>query len=476
MHTPTRNEAFDAVKQSVRKLQRSIWPASKKPSSEDPVTPFAFRINKTGELRPHSIMHGDDDSPRAYYFQEQGAYKAERRAVLKNRDAILSAGDSDQITLALKKVLDDPIIRPYYTRIVGEKNTEAARVGMEAVEGIKTLVDIIEENKEEGGRNKQCKSLLKNIIMAMLKKDPSHGMKTAIRRQVLSRLSEGASWRLIKTAGVKRKRFEEEDIRKYRAVEEEEDRLKYPEQEILDLQEFMCSNVYTRFSPNVNDTVRKRDRNGDLIKDGLSEDGKQKYLMIRKIFITVGLRELHLLMMKDKKYGGYEKAWQEQPDGSRIARFSKNSLRHYWPNWLKEMSDEDKVICGCSTCLDADDMVEAYNGKRRKLISRTEVELDEMEDTTRSQRQEKEALSNDLKIYKQEILNDDGSHRHERGWTASEQFGCGKRIPVCATHYPDNCPTDCQEVKQLAHYACQSGRCDECISADFTAPKFESER
>ena len=46
---------------------------------------------------------------------------------------------------------------------------------------------------------------------------------------------------------------------------------------------------------------------GDLIKDGLSEDGKQKYLMIRKIFITVGLRELHLLMMKDKKYGGYEK-------------------------------------------------------------------------------------------------------------------------------------------------------------------------
>lgn len=45
MHTPTRNEAFDAVKQSVRKLQRSIWPASKKPSSEDPVTPFAFRTN-----------------------------------------------------------------------------------------------------------------------------------------------------------------------------------------------------------------------------------------------------------------------------------------------------------------------------------------------------------------------------------------------------------------------------------------------
>ena len=74
---------------------------------------------------------------------------------------------------------------------------------------------------------------------------------------------------------------------------------------------------------------------GDLIKDGLSEHGKQKYLMIRRVFITVGLRELYLLMMKDKKDGGYEKAWQEQPDGSRIARFSKNSLRHYWPNWTE---------------------------------------------------------------------------------------------------------------------------------------------
>ena len=48
----------------------------------------------------------------------------------------------------------------------------------------------------------------------------------------------------------------------------------------------MCSNVYTRFSPNVNDTIRKRDRNGDLIKDGLSEDGKQKYLMIFKFDST----------------------------------------------------------------------------------------------------------------------------------------------------------------------------------------------
>ena len=47
--------------------------------------------------------------------------------------------------------------------------------------------------------------------------------------------------------------------------------------------------------------VSTKKLSGDLIKDGLSEDGKQKYLMIRRIFITVGVRELHLLMMKEKK-------------------------------------------------------------------------------------------------------------------------------------------------------------------------------
>ena len=140
------------------------------------------------------------------------------------------------------------------------------------------------------------------------------------------------------------------------------------------------------------------------------------------------------------------------------------------------MSDADKVICGCSTCLDTDDLVEAYNGKRRKLIATTEIELDEMEETTRSQSHEKSQLGNDFANYKRDILKDDGTHKHERGWTACEEFGCGKRVPICAEHYPNGCPNDCQEVNNLAHYACQSGRCQKCISEDFTAPKFEMDR
>jgi len=117
---------------------------------------------------------------------------------------------------------------------------------------------------------------------------------------------------------------------------------------------------------------------GDLIKDGFTVNGKQKFKEERRVLITVGVRELELLMRKPKSERGFEGAWEVTKDGSRIARFSPNSLRTYWPNWLHEMSDADKVMCGCSTCLDTDDIVEAYNGKRRKIISTTEIEIEEM--------------------------------------------------------------------------------------------------
>ena len=263
---------FHAVKQSVRKKQKPVWPATEKPSPDDPIDCHAFRnyhpnseiIRRSGspKVRQPNLITGETESPMPQYVLEMAAYKAERRAIETNRNAILSAGDVDQITLALKGVLDDPKIRPYYNRIVGEKNTEAARLGLEAIEGIRKIVDICVENRESGGRSKECRSLLKNIIMAMLKKNPGHGIKSAIRRQVLTSLSNDAAWRLLQSSGEKRKRFEEMNMQDFRAVEEEADRLKFPDKEIDDLQSYMCDNLYTRDSPNERDTLRKRDIHG----------------------------------------------------------------------------------------------------------------------------------------------------------------------------------------------------------------------
>ena len=132
----------------------------------------------------------------------------------------------------------------------------------------------------------------------------------------------------------------------------------------------------------------------------MDEDGKHKYVTIRQVFITVGLRKLHLLMMKPTNEGGYKDVWHILEDGSRVSRFFKNTLRHYWPNYLKEMSDADKVICGCSFCLDTDDVVAAYNDKRRKIIRAAEVEIEEMEESTRTKKGKEGSIYRSREIQK----------------------------------------------------------------------------
>ena len=74
----------------------------------------------------------------------------------------------------------------------------------------------------------------------------------------------------------------------------------------------------------------------DLMKDGLDENGKGKFILVRKVLITVCTRELHLLMVKPVFEGGFLGAYKPygstKPDGSWRVRFSENTIRHYWPN------------------------------------------------------------------------------------------------------------------------------------------------
>ena len=214
----------------------------------------------------------------------------------------------------------------------------------------------------------------------------------------------------------------------------------------------------------------------DLIKTGLRDaNGKVLYVTERKILITVCARELHWLMVQPVNKGGYAGAYEADQT---TVRFSKNTLRHYWPNWLKVMSDTDKVICGCSTCCDTDDVNDAYKGKRRKIVAKAEVKLEEMPDGSAAEKADKAKFEAALKQYKSEIFTTDErtdkKHVHERGWSAADQYGCGQRISVCADHYPDVCPPGCIERKEFPHFRCQKGDCKKCIVDGYTAPDFGS--
>lgn len=105
-------------------------------------------------------------------------------------------------------------------------------------------------------------------------------------------------------------------------------------------------------------------------------DNNRKIIYKRKSKVLITADGLHALICKPKSEGGYEGA--RDTDGNII--FSVNTIIHYWPNWLKIMSDADMIMCGCDTCLGSEDMHAAYKAKRSKILSAAEVVLEEMDD------------------------------------------------------------------------------------------------
>ena len=118
----------------------------------------------------------------------------------------------------------------------------------------------------------------------------------------------------------------------------------------------------------------KRKRTGNLIKLGRNTEGKIIYQNRRKILIDCSVQRLHVLMCKTVDKGGFKRAHAANGD----IRFSEMTLRTYWPNWLKIMTDQDRNMCACKTCQTMNDLYVAYVAKRRKIIARTETTLKEM--------------------------------------------------------------------------------------------------
>ena len=91
-----------------------------------------------------------------------------------------------------------------------------------------------------------------------------------------------------------------------------------------------------------------------------------------------------------------------------------------------------------------------------KLLSGAYSTLEQMDDGTDKSQFEKE-----IDEYKNEVFVNGGlTHKHDKGWDASEEYGCGVRFDT--------------EGKSFLHYSCVLGRCNECTKNEYKAPKFES--
>ena len=147
--------------------------------------------------------------------------------------------------------------------------------------------------------------------------------------------------------------------------------VKYSEEDINSLRDYMVDNVYTRQSPMKDDTLVKKDLYGDAMRD--SEDGRK--IMIQRVLISVCPRQLHVLMLKSETEGGYPAA--RDPRTNEVC-YSLSTIVAYWPNWLTVMNNSHMSVCACKTCTETDGLHEAYCLKRREIVNKTETQLKEM--------------------------------------------------------------------------------------------------
>ena len=167
-------------------------------------------------------------------------------------------------------------------------------------------------------------------------------------------------------------------------------------------------------------------------------------------------------MCKSVDDGGFVDARDE----NNKVRFSEKTVRTYWPNWLKIMTENDKNMCACETCQTMNDLHVAYTAKRRKLVARAEVKLKDMPERSRADRREKFTLEKDLKEYREAtFIRVEGRADkpvHADGWAACSQYGCGARKSIEGHNY------------RFIPYCCQKGDCVKCNEVGYIPPRFET--
>jgi hypothetical protein len=180
--------------------------------------------------------------------------------------------------------------------------------------------------------------------------------------------------------------------------------------------------------------------------------------------IEIKPEALHVLMCKPVEDGGY--AGARDPSGP--VKFSVMTLRTYWPNWLKIMTDNDRTMCACETCQTSQDLHSAYLAKRKDIVTRSKAKLKAMTGRSRQTTLVKVKLTNDLNDYEKEIFVEDPDninkmkHKYDNGWDACDQYGCGARKFINGHTHP------------FVPYVCQKGDCLKCQEAGYTPPVFET--
>jgi hypothetical protein len=130
--------------------------------------------------------------------------------------------------------------------------------------------------------------------------------------------------------------------------------------------------------------------------------------------MTCNPRELHNHMIVD--FEGATDGDQVLISESKIQQILKKSYCH-----IKMMSDRQKMMCGCETCIIFDNIQRCINLFRKRYIALLKKDIKEMPDG-----QARVNATNDLQQYIQSVCNDPLGEvpKHDSGWETSYLLGC----------------------------------------------------
>ena len=81
--------------------------------------------------------------------------------------------------------------------------------------------------------------------------------------------------------------------------------------------------------------------------------------------MQIPLRELHADILKSPQEGGFEMA--KDSEGKVI--IGQSMLQKLMPPYIKPMSMQRRVVCGCETCVSADTLQSSLNYWRLKILN-----------------------------------------------------------------------------------------------------------
>ena len=269
----TRVKMFSTMKRSYRKYEVKSASSTKGSLSELVIEQISFHYHRPdhGGVLKEWMRRSRTDHAAAIgnttFNEEKSALHARQCAVREIVNALFKSKDEDQVALSLLYFMNHPRVKPFLGRIWNTYHSEAVQVGLHAFKGMESIVRIISDGRINGGRTRQCRSLLKIIGMCLaegLGNDDCKISKNALYRTVFKSISIMAARRLMVTAGKKMELLGAEELQEFRCVEVEAKRWKYNEYDFVELRKYMCDNRYTKDSPNVKDTVNARDIYGKL--------------------------------------------------------------------------------------------------------------------------------------------------------------------------------------------------------------------